>query len=44
MAAKRRDTPSKGDLREQAILDAAEVLLEREHAEPMTVESIAKGA
>ncbi|MEU5259237.1 TetR/AcrR family transcriptional regulator [Amycolatopsis sp. NPDC021455] len=44
MAAKRRDTPTKGDLREQAILDAAEVLLEREHTEPMTVESIAKGA
>ncbi|MFK0248192.1 TetR/AcrR family transcriptional regulator [Amycolatopsis azurea] len=44
MAAKRRDTPRKGDLREQAILDAAEVLLEQERAEPMTVESIAKGA
>ncbi|MFI6306156.1 TetR/AcrR family transcriptional regulator [Amycolatopsis thailandensis] len=44
MAPKRRETPSKGDLREQAILDAAEVLLEQEHAEPMTVESIAKGA
>ncbi|RZQ61458.1 TetR/AcrR family transcriptional regulator [Amycolatopsis suaedae] len=44
MAAKRRDAPRKGDLREQAILDAAEVLLEREHTEPMTVESIAKGA
>jgi AcrR family transcriptional regulator len=44
VAAKRRDTPSKGDLREQAILDAAEVLLERERTEPMTVESIAKGA
>ncbi|RSM87495.1 TetR/AcrR family transcriptional regulator [Kibdelosporangium aridum] len=44
MAAKRRETPTKGDLREQAILDAAEVLLEREHTEPMTVESIAKGA
>jgi AcrR family transcriptional regulator len=44
VAAKRRDVPSKGDQRIQAILDAAEVLLEREHAEPMTVESIAKGA
>ncbi|MFI9381803.1 TetR/AcrR family transcriptional regulator [Kutzneria sp. NPDC052558] len=44
MAAKRRDAPSKGDQRVQAILDAAEVLLERERAEPMTVESIAKGA
>lgn len=44
MAAKRRDAPSKGDQRTQAILDAAEVLLERERAEPMTVESIAKGA
>ncbi|ONI79801.1 TetR family transcriptional regulator [Actinosynnema sp. ALI-1.44] len=44
MAAKRRAAPSKGDQREQAILDAAEALLERERAEPMTVESIAKGA
>lgn len=44
MAAKRRDAPSKGDQREQAILDAAEVLLERERTEPMTVESIARGA
>jgi len=44
VAAKRRDAPSKGDQRIQAILDAAEVLLERERAEPMTVESIAKGA
>ncbi|WP_211767871.1 TetR/AcrR family transcriptional regulator [Kutzneria sp. CA-103260] len=44
MAAKRRDAPSKGDQRVQAILDAAEVLLERERTEPMTVESIAKGA
>ena len=44
VAAKRRDAPSKGDQREQAILDAAEALLERERAEPMTVESIAKGA
>ena len=41
---KRRDAPRKGDLREQAILDTAEVLLEREHIEPMTVETIAKGA
>jgi AcrR family transcriptional regulator len=44
VAAKRRDTPSKGDQREQAILDAAEALLERERAEAMTVESIAKDA
>lgn len=44
MVAKRRDAPSKGDQREQAILDAAEALLERERAEPVTVESIAKGA
>ncbi|MGW5722035.1 TetR/AcrR family transcriptional regulator [Amycolatopsis sp. NPDC003865] len=41
---KRRDAPRKGDLREQAILDTAEALLEREHVEPMTVETIAKGA
>jgi AcrR family transcriptional regulator len=41
---KRRSTPSKGDLREQAILDAAEALLEHESVEPMTVETIAKGA
>jgi AcrR family transcriptional regulator len=44
VAAKRRAAPSKGDQREQAILDAAEALLERERTEPMTVESIAKGA
>lgn len=41
---KRRDAPRKGDLREQAILDTAEALLEHEHVEPMTVETIAKGA
>ncbi|CAM3637575.1 TetR/AcrR family transcriptional regulator [Kibdelosporangium persicum] len=41
---KRRDTPRKGDLREQAILDTAEALLDHEHVEPMTVETIAKGA
>lgn len=41
---KRRDAPRKGDLRERAILDTAEALLEREHVEPMTVETIAKGA
>ncbi|NBH03764.1 TetR/AcrR family transcriptional regulator [Amycolatopsis sp. SID8362] len=41
---KRRDAPRKGDLREQAILDTAEALLDREHVEPMTVETIAKGA
>src|ERR1700754_4407343 len=44
VAAKRRNAPSKGDQRIRAILDAAEVLLERERAEPMTVESIARGA
>ena len=44
MATRRRDTPRKGDLREQAILDTAEELLGREHTEPMTVETIAKGA
>ena len=42
--AKRRSTPTKGDRREQAILDAAEALLEHESVEPMTVETIAKGA
>ncbi|MBP2336267.1 AcrR family transcriptional regulator [Saccharothrix coeruleofusca] len=41
---KRRETPRKGDLREQAILDTAEALLERESTEPMTVETIARGA
>jgi AcrR family transcriptional regulator len=41
---KRRQGPRKGDLREKAILDAAEELLGRESLELMTVESIAKGA
>ncbi|GAA1559864.1 TetR/AcrR family transcriptional regulator [Kribbella lupini] len=41
---KRRQGPRKGDLREKAILDAAEDLLGRESVELMTVESIAKGA
>ncbi|WP_344859836.1 TetR/AcrR family transcriptional regulator [Amycolatopsis ultiminotia] len=41
---RRRSAPTKGDRREQAILDAAEALLEHENVEPMTVETIAKGA
>lgn len=41
---KRRASPTKGDRREQAILDATEALLEHESVEPMTVETIAKGA
>ncbi|WP_113699544.1 TetR/AcrR family transcriptional regulator [Nonomuraea lactucae] len=41
---RQRATPRKGDLREQAILRAAEELLEREGVEPMTVEAIATGA
>ncbi|MDT8913435.1 TetR/AcrR family transcriptional regulator [Amycolatopsis sp. PS_44_ISF1] len=41
---RRRSAPTKGDRREQAILDAAEALLEHEREEPMTVETIAKGA
>ncbi|GHF83513.1 AcrR family transcriptional regulator [Amycolatopsis bartoniae] len=41
---RRRVTPRKGDLREQAILDAAEAQLETETLEGMTVESIARGA
>ncbi|WP_433171879.1 TetR/AcrR family transcriptional regulator [Actinoallomurus sp. CA-150999] len=43
-ARRRRDTPRKGDLREQAILRTTEELLERDGVEPMTVEAIAKGA
>ncbi|ONI74080.1 hypothetical protein BWI15_11960 [Kribbella sp. ALI-6-A] len=43
-SGKRRQGPRKGDLREKAILDAAEELLGREGVELMTVESIAKGA
>jgi AcrR family transcriptional regulator len=41
---RRRQEPRKGDLREQAILDAAETLLEREGVEPVTVEQIANRA
>jgi AcrR family transcriptional regulator len=41
---RRRNAPRKGDLRELAILDAAEKLLERDGFEPITVEQIAKGA
>lgn len=41
---RRRNTPRKGDLREKAILDAAEKLLEREGFEPITVDQIASGA
>ncbi|MCF3960660.1 TetR/AcrR family transcriptional regulator [Streptomyces fuscigenes] len=41
---RRSETPRKGDLREQALLDAAEELLARVGLERMTVEDIAKGA
>jgi AcrR family transcriptional regulator len=41
---RRRETPRKGDLRERAILDAAEALLEREGLDPVTVAQIARGA
>ncbi|MBM9503480.1 TetR/AcrR family transcriptional regulator [Actinacidiphila acididurans] len=41
---RRGDAPRKGDLREQALLDAAEALLERTGLEELTVEAIAKGA
>ena len=41
---RRREEPRKGDLREAAILDAAEALLDREGVESVTVEEIAKGA
>jgi AcrR family transcriptional regulator len=41
---RRREAPRKGDLREEAILDAAEALLESEGLEPVTVEQIARGA
>ncbi|GAA5115048.1 TetR/AcrR family transcriptional regulator [Pseudonocardia adelaidensis] len=41
---RRRDAPSKGDLREKAILDAAEKLLEVETFDGITVEAIARGA
>jgi AcrR family transcriptional regulator len=40
----RRTSPRKGDLREKAILDAAEALLEEEGLGPVTVEQIAKKA
>lgn len=41
---KRRQGPRKGDLREKAILDAAEDLIGRESVELLTVEAIANGA
>ncbi|TFV33977.1 TetR/AcrR family transcriptional regulator [Streptomyces sp. T1317-0309] len=41
---RRNETPRKGDLREQALLDTAEELLARTGLERMTVEDIAKGA
>ena len=41
---RRRGTPPKGDRREQAILDAAEALLEERGLDPVTVEQIAAGA
>jgi AcrR family transcriptional regulator len=41
---RRRDAPRKGDLRERAILDTAEALLEHEPVEAITVEAIARGA
>jgi TetR/AcrR family transcriptional regulator, ethionamide resistance regulator len=40
---RRRDAPRKGDLREKAILDAAEELLEVEAFDGITVEAIARG-
>ncbi|SFQ25258.1 MULTISPECIES: TetR/AcrR family transcriptional regulator [Actinomadura] len=41
---RRREAPRKGDLREQAILDAAEEQLGTQTLDRMTVESIARGA
>jgi AcrR family transcriptional regulator len=41
---RRREAPRKGDLREQAILDAAEEQLGTQTLDSMTVESIARGA
>ena len=41
---RRREEPRKGDLREKAILDAAEEQLATQTLDTMTVESIAKGA
>lgn len=41
---RRREAPRKGDLREQAILDAAEELLGAQTIDSVTVESIARGA
>ncbi|GAA0284044.1 hypothetical protein GCM10009527_095180 [Actinomadura nitritigenes] len=41
---RRREEPRKGDLREQAILDAAEEQLGTQSLDGMTVESIARGA
>lgn len=41
---RRSDAPRKGDLREQALLDAAEELLEHTSLENLTVEAIARKA
>ena len=41
---RRRETPRKGDVRETAILDAAELLLEEHGFDDVTVEQIANGA
>jgi AcrR family transcriptional regulator len=41
---RRREAPTKGDRREQAILDTAETVLEQVGFEEMTVEAIAGGA
>ncbi|MFF2625224.1 TetR/AcrR family transcriptional regulator [Kitasatospora griseola] len=41
---RRSDAPRKGDLREQALLDAAEELLEHTRVEDLTVEAIAQKA
>ncbi|MEB8338089.1 TetR/AcrR family transcriptional regulator [Streptomyces endophyticus] len=42
--ARRKETLRKGDLREQALLDTAEALLQHTSFEDLTVEAIAKGA
>jgi AcrR family transcriptional regulator len=44
VVGRRGGAPSKGDRREQALLDAAETLLERGGLEQMTVDAIATGA
>jgi AcrR family transcriptional regulator len=41
---RRPEAPRKGDLREEAILDTAEALLEKEGLDPVTVAQIAEGA